>query len=86
LYSGGINLRGNLWGRPFDTIGIGHALLEGGNTGIDQSDVSEAYWRIGFNESLAVNLDLQHLRDTYDPGAGDRVQGWVSSVMLSSTF
>lgn len=86
LSSGGLNLRGDIWGRPSDNVGIGHALLNGGNDGHDQSQVTEAYWRVRLNETVAFNMDVQHLRDTYDTGAGEDVQGWVSSLMMSTEF
>lgn len=86
LYSGGLNVRGTLWGRPADNFGIGHATANNGNKGVHQSDVTEAYVRVQLTEGVGVNLDGQYLRDAYDPGAGERAKGWVSSLMLSSSF
>lgn len=86
LYSGGINIRGALWGRPSDNIGIGHATLNNGNRGIHQSDVTEAYLRVQLTECVAMNIDGQYLRDSYDPGAGERTKGWVSGLLLTSSF
>lgn len=86
LYSGGVHLRGDLWGRSADHVGVGHALLNGGNDGLKQSEVSEVYWHLGLNDTVSFNWDVQHLRDTYDDGAGSRVQGWVSSLMMSTGF
>jgi hypothetical protein len=42
-YTGGLNITGNGWGRVDDNIGLGYAYLQGGNTGLDKSQVAEAY-------------------------------------------
>lgn len=86
LYSGGLNVRGALWGRPSDNFGFGHSFLSNGNKGVAQSDVTEAYVRVQLAEGLAVNVDTQYLRDSYDPGAGERTKGWISSLMVSTDF
>jgi hypothetical protein len=38
---GGVNVSGKLWGREQDNIGIGYGYLEGGNTGVDKTQVVE---------------------------------------------
>lgn len=86
LYSGGLMVRGTLWGRSFDHVGIGHSYLNNGNTGVLHSDVTEAYARVQLAEGLALNLDSQYIRDSYDPGAGERTKGWISSLMVTTDF
>ncbi len=86
LYSGGLNVNGKLWGRSSDTFGVGHGMLAGGNNGIHRSEVTEAYLRFGLSERVSVNIDVQHLRDTYNPEGEKRVEGWVSGFLLSSEF
>jgi hypothetical protein len=86
LYSGGLNVRGALWGRSLDNFGIGHSFLNNGNNGVAHSDVSEAYVRVQLAEGLAVNADTQFLRDSYEPDAGECTKGWISSLMVSTDF
>jgi porin len=45
-----MNISGKLWGREQDKIGIGYGYLDGGNTGVDKSQVVEGYVRFGLNE------------------------------------
>jgi len=37
LYSGGIDIKGKLWGRKQDNIGIAYAFLNGGNLDLDKT-------------------------------------------------
>lgn len=78
IYSGGLNISGNLWGRTNDTIGIGFAHLEGGNSGIDESRVAEAYYRLNLDDYLALIADIQLLRD--ERSGGGKVKGAVFSL------
>ncbi|MBK8575480.1 MAG: carbohydrate porin [Elusimicrobia bacterium] len=86
LYSGGLNVSGKLWGRPTDNVGIGHGMLDGGNDGIRQSDVTEAYVHFRLNPVVSVHADVQHLRDTYHPEEDKRVEGWVSGLSMLAKF
>jgi Carbohydrate-selective porin, OprB family len=86
LYSGGIDINGNLWGRKQDNIGIGYAYLSGGNMDIDRVQVAEGYIRFELNEILALTLDVQYLDDTYKEGAGDDVDGWITGVRVTAEF
>jgi porin len=86
LYSGGINISGALWGREVDNFGIGYAYLEGGNQGIDYTQVAEAYLRFGLNDIFAVTLDGQYMEDNYDSGEGEDVDAWITGVRLVAEF
>ena len=76
IISGGIDLKGTLWGRADDNIGIGYAFLDGGNKPnedgfvTDTSQIFEAYYRIVMNEYFALTLDGQFLKDKYVAGTG----------------
>ena len=63
LYSGGVALSGGLWGRDKDTIGLAFAHLEGGNGALQQTQVFEAYYRLGLGDHFAVTADVQHMSD-----------------------
>lgn len=84
IYSGGLNINGNLWGRANDTIGIGYAHLEGGNSGIDESRVAEAYYRLNLNDHLALTADIQLLRD--EISGGGKVKGAIFSLRGTKEF
>jgi len=86
LYSGGINISGNLWGRQDDNIGLGYAHLSGGNQEIDRSQVVEGYVRFAVNDIFAVTLDAQYLDDRYKTGAGDDVDGFITGIRLTAQF
>ena len=76
IISGGIELKGTLWGRADDNIGIGYAFLDGGNKPnddgfvTDTSQIFEAYYRIVMNEYFALTLDGQYMNDKYIAGTG----------------
>jgi porin len=82
LYSGGINIMGNLWERPDDNIGIGYAYLEGGNMGIDNSQVFETYYRYVFNDYLAASADIQYMKDSME--LSGNTNGWILGVRLTA--
>jgi hypothetical protein len=82
LYSGGINIKGSGWQRPDDTIGIGYGFLDGGNMGIDNTQVFETYYRFAVNEFLAASADIQYMKDSMEV-SGD-ADGWVFGVRLTT--
>jgi hypothetical protein len=84
LYSGGINIKGSGWQRPDDTIGIGYGFLDGGNMGIDNTQVFETYYRYAVNEFLAASADIQYMKDSMEVG-GD-TDGWIFGVRLTTEF
>ena len=84
LYSGGLDIRGSAWGRADDNIGLGYALLDGGNLNIETSQVAEAYYRLQLGESFGLTGDLQYLRDDYKGGGGP--SGWIYGVRLTVEY
>ncbi|MFH0725334.1 MAG: hypothetical protein V2B19_03105 [Pseudomonadota bacterium] len=86
LYSEGINISGTFWGREADNIGLGYALLTGGNQGIDRTQVVEGYVRLPLNPVFAVTLDGQYLDDRYEESNGDNVDGWITGIRLTAMF
>ena len=86
LYSGGIHISGELWGRQQDNIGIGYCYLIGGNTGFEHTQVAEGYVRFDLTGGLAATLDVQYMNDTYAPGAGTDVCGWIAGVRMTFEF
>lgn len=63
LYTGGIDIKGNPWGRVRDNIGLGYAYLSGGSRNIIRTQVAEAYYRFVVTDYLALTADIQHMRD-----------------------
>jgi porin len=63
IYSGGINIRGAVWGRPNDEIGLGYGFLPGGNQDLRSTHVAEVYYRVAINEYFALSADVQYMRD-----------------------
>jgi porin len=84
IYSGGLNISGNLWGRECDNIGIGYAHLEGGNLDVDHSDVFEVYGRFALNDIFAVTGDVQYMKDSIK--AGDSPDGWIFGLRMTAEF
>jgi len=77
LYSGGIDIGGDLWGRGEDNIGIGYAFADGGNTGLKSARVGELYYRLPINEWFALSADIQYQDNRYDAGAGTDIDAWT---------
>jgi porin len=86
LYSGGLNISGKLWGREKDNIGIGYGYLDGGNTGVDKTQVVEGYVRFGLNEYVALTLDVQYMEDKYVPDEGTNVDAWIIGARMTVEF
>jgi len=84
LYSGGLNISGNLWGRAQDNIGIGYAHLRGGNLEVDKTDVFEVYGRFALNEIFAITGDIQYMKDTLKEG--DSPDGWIFGLRATAEF
>ncbi len=84
LYSGGIDISGKIWKRENDNIGIGYAYLSGANSGIDKTQVAEAYARFMLNEIFALTLDTQWIKDKYV--AGDSPKGFIYGVRMTAEF
>jgi porin len=87
LYSGGIDIAGDLWGRGEDNIGIGAAFFDGGNTGIDRVTVGELYYRFVMNAWLAVTADLQYQDNTFEnAAAGEDIDAWTYGLRAVVAF
>lgn len=86
LYSGGLNITGNAWGRPDDNIGLGYAYLQGGNTDVNRTNVFEGYYRAALNDYFAITADIQYMSDALeqlDPAQEDP-EGWIFGVRLTA--
>jgi len=84
LYSGGLNIGGNLWGRETDNVGIGYAHLRGGNLDLDHTDVFEAYGRFALNDIFAITGDVQYMKDSMKEG--DSPAGWIFGLRATAEF
>jgi len=84
IYSGGLNIKGTLWGRECDTIGIGYAHLNGGNQEVDHTHVFETYVRVALNDIFAVTGDVQYMKDAMK--AGNSPDGWIFGLRATAEF
>jgi hypothetical protein len=84
LFSGGINVKGKLWGREEDNLGIGYAYMCDGNTSLDSSQVAEAYARFVLNEYFALTLDVQYMKDRIDDE--DDPNGFIGGLRMHVQF
>jgi porin len=83
-YSGGFDFKGAGWGRENDNIGIGYAYLEGGSGELARTNAVEGYYRLAFNDTLALTADVQYMKDKYR--TGDVIDGWVFSLRAVAEF
>jgi porin len=90
IYSGGIYISGNWWGREQDHIGIGYAHLDGAeqtDESLKSTNVAEAYMSFGLTDYLALTFDLQYMKDKYVDAASDNdVDGWIAGVRATCEF
>lgn len=84
IYSGGLNISGNLWGRESDNIGIGYAHLRGGNQDVDHTDVFEVYGRFALTDIFAITGDVQYMKDSMK--SGDGPDGWIFGLRATAEF
>lgn len=84
IISGGIDIRGDLWGRKHDNAGIGFAHFGGGNKDLDSTRVLEGYIRFVFREMFALTMDIQYMKDTYK--TGDNPKGFIYGVRVTAEF
>jgi porin len=84
LFSGGVAISGDAWGRPDDTIGIGYAYLDNGSAGVESTNVLEIYTRFALDHGFGLTIDAQWMRDAYN-GAGNE-NGWILGVRLDYAF
>jgi len=84
FFSGGLDINGSGWGRQGDNIGLGYALLKGGNLDLDKSQVLEVYYRLTFNSAVAFTADIQYLQDNLKEA--DNRRGWIIGSRLTAAF
>ena len=84
IYTGGLNISGNLWGRESDNIGIGYGHLRGGNLEVDHTDVFEVYGRFGLTDIFAITADVQYMKDSMN--VEDSPHGWIFGLRATAEF
>jgi porin len=84
IYSGGINRRGGVWGRPGDEIGLAYGFLDGGNQDLRRTHVAELYYRVALSEHFALTADAQYIRDTAK--SVDGPDGFVLGLRFTVEF
>lgn len=84
MYSGGLTIKGSVWGRADDTIGIGYAHLNGGNGDVSRSHVTEIYYRAALNEHWALTGNVQLIEDELTTGPGPK--GTIFSLRGTKEF
>ena len=84
VYTGGLNISGNLWGREQDNMGIGYGHLRDGNLDVDHTAVIEVYGRFVLNDIFAVTGDVQYMKDSMN--VGDSPGGWVFGLRATAEF
>jgi hypothetical protein len=85
IYSGGININGNLWGRENDEIGIGYAYLNGAcASDIDHSVAFETYAKFMVSTFSDVTLDVQYIDD--EMKNNDDRDGFIYGIRMNAYF
>jgi porin len=85
LYSAGVNIKGNLWGREQDNAGIGYAYLSGADNGdIDDTNVFETYIRFKILKYADLSLDIQYMADNYKHE--EDIDGFIFGVRVYAYF
>ena len=84
IYTGGVNISGNLWGREQDNIGLGYGHLRGGNLDVDHTDVFEVYGRFALNDIFAITGDVQYMKDFME--VGESPSGWIFGLRATAEF
>ncbi len=84
LYSGGINISGELWGRGDDAAGLGYAYLNGASKGdIDNTQAAEAYVKFQVCEFSDISLDFQYLKDKVRDD--DNRDGFIYGIRMQTS-
>ena len=85
LYSAGINISGELWGREDDAAGLGFAYLDGADKAeIDNTQAVEAYVKFQLCDYSDVTLDIQYMRDKIKDD--DNRDGFIYGVRMNAYF
>jgi hypothetical protein len=86
VFTGGLNITGQWYGREDDNIGIGYAYLNGADdSDLDYSQVFECYWRFVLNDFFAFTADLQYVQDKYENNDDD-IAGIIGGIRLTAEF
>lgn len=86
IVTAGINVRGGLWRRANDDVGLALGYLDGGNQQIDRTRVFETYYRAAVDDRLALTGDVQWLRDDSAISSAEDAAGWVFGLRLVAEF
>jgi len=85
LYSGGVDINGNLWGREQDNAGIGYAYLSGADEGdIDNTHSFEAYAKFQLTTFSDITVDIQYMADNYKHE--EDIDGFIYGVRVNAYF
>jgi porin len=85
IYSAGVNINGNLWGREQDEAGIGYAYLNGADKGdIDGTNVFETYIKFKILKYADISLDIQYMADNYKHE--EDINGFIYGVRVHAYF
>ena len=84
IYSGGLDIKGNAWGRNGDNIGVGYAYLSGGSLDIESSEVAEAYYPWQLGQVFALTADIQYQQDKYKTAIGP--SGLILGLRATAEF
>jgi len=85
LYSAGVNINGQLWGRESDELGIGYAYLDGAcKADIDNTNAFEAYARFQLTAFSDITLDIQYMADNYKQT--EDIDGFIYGVRVNAYF
>jgi porin len=85
IYSGGVNINGNLWKRENDEIGVGYAFLNGAcSSDIDYSIAFEAYAKFKISTFSDVTLDFQYVEDNMKDS--DDRDGFIYGIRMNAYF
>jgi porin len=84
VYSGGIDIRGKLWRRENDNVGLGYAYGDGANLDINSSQVFEGYYRLVLTEIFAITADVQYMRDQVEDSEDPK--GFIFGARATAQF
>lgn len=79
----GAQLKGAIWGREHDSVGLGAGVLFGGNLDLERTFVAELYYRATIREGFSVTFDLQTMRDVRRT---DTVHGVIAGLRATASF
>jgi porin len=84
VYSGGIDIRGKLWRRENDNVGLGYAYGDGANLDINSGQVFEGYYRLVLTEIFAITTDVQYIKDQVENS--DDPKGFIFDIRATAHF